>query len=327
MRYIDMDAPGDPEVLRLKAGDAPQLREDEVLIQVAAAGVNRPDIFQRQGSYPPPPGATPILGLEVSGKIAAVGKGADKQQVGDRVCALTNGGGYAEFVAVPATQCLPVPAGLSLVEAAALPETCFTVWSNVFDRARLQAGETFLVHGGAGGIGTTAIQMARAARARVFATAGSDEKCRACESLGAEKAVNYHQQDFVEVLKAATDGRGIDVILDMVGGDYIFRNIKLAAADGRIVQIAFLKGSKVEVNFMPVMLKRLILTGSTLRPRSAAIKASIAESLRTRVWPKIEAGEIRPQIAATFPLAEAAAAHRLMESNAPIGKIVLTIEK
>lgn len=326
MRYIDMDEPGGPEVLHIKAGDLPQLREKEVLIQVAAAGVNRPDVFQRRGMYPPPPGATPILGLEVAGEIAAAGRGVDSWQVGDKVCALTNGGGYAQLVAAPAAQCLPIPAGLTFIQAAALPETCFTVWSNIFDRAGLQAGETFLVHGGAGGIGTTAIQMARAAQARVFATAGSDEKCRACQALGAEIAVNYHQQDFVEVLKAATDGRGVDVILDMVGGDYIPRNIKLAAVDGRIVQIAFLKGSKVEVNFMPVMLKRLTLTGSTLRPQPASVKAAIAQSLRTRVWPRIEAGAIRPLIAATFPLAEAAAAHRLMESGAHIGKIVLTIE-
>jgi len=326
MQYIDMEEPGGPEVLRLKQGDRPQLREDEVLIQVAAAGVNRPDLFQRRGLYPPPPGATPILGLEVSGRIAAVGRKVDQWRIGDRVCALTNGGGYAEFVAVPATQCLPVPAGLSRVEAAALPETCFTVWSNVFDRAGLQAGESFLVHGGAGGIGTTAIQMARAARARVFATAGGADKCRTCETLGAEIAVNYQQQDFVEVLQAASDRRGVDVILDMVGGDYIARNIRLAAVDGRIVQIAFLKGAKVELNFMPVMLKRLTLTGSTLRPQPPAFKAAIAESLRTRVWPWIEAGAIRPLIAATFPLAEAAAAHRLMESSTHIGKIVLQVE-
>jgi NADPH2:quinone reductase len=325
MRYIGIDEPGGPEVLRLKEGDPPKLREKEVLIQVAAAGVNRPDVFQRQGLYPPPRGASPVPGLEIAGKIAGVSREVGHWKVGDRVCALTNGGGYAQFVAVPAAQCLPVPAGITTVQAAALPETCFTVWSNVFDRAGLQAGETFLVHGGAGGIGTTAIQMARAAQARVFATAGSDERCRVCEALGAEIAVNYHQQDFVAALQAATDRRGVDVILDMVGGDYIPRNIELAAADGRIVQIAFLKGPKVEVNFMPVMLKRLTLTGSTLRSRSASIKAAIAESLRVWIWPQIEAGAIRPQIAATFPLAEADAAHRLMESDAHIGKIVLII--
>lgn len=325
MRYIEITTPGGPEVLKLKEGQRPGLKENEVLIQVVAAGVNRPDVFQRQGLYPPPPDATPILGLEVSGKIIAKGSSVDNWEIDEEVCALTNGGGYAEFVAVPAAQCLPVPVGLSLVEAAALPETCFTVWSNVFDRAALKTGETFLVHGGAGGIGTTAIQMARAAQARVFATAGSDEKCRVCESLGAEKAVNYREQDFVEVLKNITDGRGIDVILDMVGGDYISRNIKLAAADGRVVQIAFLRGAKVEVNLMPVMLKRLVLTGSTLRPRSTAFKAAIAESLRSRVWPQIATGEIRPLIAATFPLADAVAAHRLMESNTLSGKIVLTV--
>ncbi len=325
MRYIEITAPGGPEVLKLKEGERPGLKENEVLIQVVAAGVNRPDVFQRQGLYPPPPDANPVLGLEVSGKIIAKGSSVDNWKIDEEVCALTNGGGYAEFVAVPAAQCLPVPDGLSLMEAAALPEACFTVWSNVFDRAGLKAGETFLVHGGAGGIGTTAIQMARAARARVFATAGSDEKCRVCESLGAEKAVNYREQDFVEVFKNITDGRGIDVILDMVGGDYISRNIKLAAADGRIVQIAFLRGAKVEVNLMPVMLKRLVLTGSTLRPRSTEFKAAIAESLRLRVWPQIATGEIRPLIAATFPLADAAAAHRLMESNTLIGKIVLTV--
>jgi NADPH2:quinone reductase len=326
MQYIDIKEPGGPEVLRLREGAAPEPRDGEVLIQVAAAGVNRPDVSQRRGTYPPPPGASPVLGLEVAGVVTALGKGSGPWQIGDRVCALANGGGYAQYVAVPATQCLPVPAGLSMLEAAALPETCFTVWTNVFDRARLEAGESFLVHGGGSGIGTTAIQMARAFGARVFTTAGSDEKCRACENLGADIAINYRTQDFVAEILAATNNTGVNVILDMVGGDYIPRNIKAAAMDGRIVSIAFLHGSTVEADFMPMMTKRLTLTGSTLRPRSAEIKAVIARALGTHVWPLIESGDIRPLIAASFPLAEAASAHRLMEGSTHIGKIVLTVD-
>ncbi|MCX2778840.1 NAD(P)H-quinone oxidoreductase [Microbulbifer thermotolerans] len=325
MRFIDLPEYGGPEVLQLSEGEKPRPAVGEVLIKVAAAGVNRPDIVQRKGLYPPPPGASPIPGLEVAGEVVAVGEGAARWHVGDRVCALTNGGGYADYVTVPAGQCLPVPQGLSPVEAAALPETFFTVWSNVFDRGRLQAGEVFLVHGGSSGIGTTAIQLASQFGARVFATAGSDEKCRACESLGAERAINYRAEDFVEVVRAATDERGADVILDMVGGDYIARNMKAAAMDGRIVNIAYLQGAKVQVNMLPVMLKRLILTGSTLRPRSAEEKAAIAQALEEKVWPLIEKGKIRPQVYATFPLPEAAEAHRLMESGAHVGKIVLTL--
>ncbi len=325
MRYIDIAKPGEPDVLALKEGEPPSPRTGEVLINVAAAGVNRPDIFQRRGLYPPPPEASAVPGLEVAGEVTALGEKADRWQVGDRVCALVNGGGYAEMVTVPETQCLPVPRGLDMVQAAALPEACFTVWSNVFDRARLRAGEIFLVHGGSSGIGTTAIQMARSSGARVFATAGSAEKCRASQGLGAEQAVNYREQDFVEAIKDRTAGHGVDVVLDMVGGDYISRNIKLAAAGGRIVQIAFLKGAKIEVDLMPLMLKRLTLTGSTLRPRSARYKKKIAAALHKNVWPHVEAGRIRPVIAATFALEKVADAHRLMESGAHIGKIILAV--
>lgn len=326
MRFVEMSTSGDADVLRLADGDKPKPAHGDVLIKVAVAGVNRPDVLQRKGLYPPPPGASPILGLEVSGMIEELGPGVDQWQLGDRVCALTNGGGYAEHVVAPAAQCLPRPQALSMVEAAALPETFFTVWSNLFDRAKLRMGESLLVHGGTSGIGTTAIQMAVAFGARVFATAGSDEKCAACVALGADIAVNYREQDFVQVLKTATDSRGIDVILDMVGGDYIARNIELAAMDGRIVSIAFLNGSKAEIDFMDVMLKRLTVTGSTLRPRSPEEKAGIAARLLEVVWPLIERGEIRPQIARTFPLEEAAAAHKLMESSSHIGKIMLIVD-
>jgi len=325
MHFIDLPEHGGPEVMQLAEGDKPAPGEGEVLIKVAAAGVNRPDIVQRMGFYPPPPDASPIMGLEVAGEIVALGDGAARWKEGDRVCALTNGGGYAEYVAVPATQCLPVPGGLSLTEAAALPETFFTVWSNVFDRAQLKGGEVFLVHGGSSGIGTTAIQLAVNFGARVFATAGSGEKCAACEKLGAERAINYRSEDFVEAVLGATGGRGADVILDMVGGDYISRNIKTAAVDGRIVNIAYLQGASVQVNMLPVMLKRLTLTGSTLRPQPVAVKAAIASALEEKVWPLIEKGSIRPQIADTFPLERVADAHRLMESSGHIGKIVLVV--
>jgi len=323
MKYIDIKQFGEAGVLQLAQGDKPRPGSGEVLIKVVAAGVNRPDVLQRKGLYPPPPGASPVLGLEVAGEVVTLGEGVTRWQPGDQVCALTNGGGYAEYAIVPADQCLPVPAGLSMVEAAALPETCFTVWSNLFDRAQLKAGESLLIHGGSSGIGTTAIQMAVAFGVRVFVTAGSDDKCIACEVLGADIAVNYREQDYVEVLKAATENRGVDVILDMVGGDYIDRNIKLAAMEGRIVNIAYLQGAKAEVDFMPVMLKRLTVTGSTLRPQPTAVKAAIAANLQKAVWPLIEAGRIIPQIAQTFPLAEAAAAHQLMESSTHIGKIIL----
>jgi putative PIG3 family NAD(P)H quinone oxidoreductase len=325
MRAIDLPEYGGPEVMQLADLPRPEVAPGEVLVEVAAAGVNRPDIVQRNGHYPPPPGASPILGLEVSGRVAAVGEGVERWQVGDKICALTNGGGYADFVTVPEGQCLPIPGSLSMVEAATLPETFFTVWANVFDRARLKSGEIFLVHGGSSGIGTTAIQLAHQLGARVFATAGSAEKCVACVQLGAEQAINYREEDFVQAVKEATSGHGADVILDMVGGSYIDRNIQVAANDGRIVNIAYLQGARVEVNMLPVMLKRLSLTGSTLRPRSTQVKANLAHSLESQVWPLIEAGKIHPQIAARFPLEEVAEAHRLLESGKIVGKIVLTL--
>ena len=325
MTAVEITEDGGPDVLKPGTRPVPEAQAGEVLIKVAAAGVNRPDMVQRQGHYPAPPGASDIPGLEVAGTIAAIGADAGGWAIGDEVTALVTGGGYAEYGAAPATQCLAVPRGLSVVEAAALPETFFTVWSNVFDRAGLEAGETFLVHGGSSGIGTTAIQLAKAQGARVFATAGSDEKCAACRELGAVRAINYRTEDFVEIVKEETEGRGADVILDMVGGDYVARNIKAAAADGRIVNIAFLKGPKVEVNLLPVMLKRLTLTGSTLRARSVGFKGAIARRLKEKVWPLIEAGRVRPVIHATFPLTQAAEAHRLMETSAHIGKIMLEV--
>ena len=325
MHYINISEYGGPEVMEIKEGRIPDPGKGEVLIKVHAAGVNRPDVMQRQGRYPPPPDASPIPGLEVSGEIMATGNDVSTWLVTDRVCALTNGGGYAEYVAVPAGQCLPVPAGLTLEAAAALPETFFTVWSNVFDRTKLKPGESFLVHGGSSGIGITAIQMAKSLGSKVFTTAGSKEKCAACRRVGADVAVNYHEQDYVEVIKASTGGLGVDVILDIVGGDYVDRNLELAARDGRIVSLSFIKGSRVEIDMMPVLLKRLIVTGSTLRPRSAGAKANIAENLRARIWPLIESGEIKPLIAARFPLEDAAEAHKLMESSKHIGKIILTV--
>jgi NADPH2:quinone reductase len=306
MRYVAMAGHGGPEVLHLAEAPIPTPGPGEVLIKVAAAGVNRPDVVQRQGHYPPPPGASEVLGLEVAGTV------------GDRqVCALVPGGGYAEYVVVPEAQVMPVPAGLSLVEAAAIPETFFTVWHNVFQRGHLKAGETFLVHGGTSGIGTVAIQLGKAFGARVIATAGSDEKCQACLDLGADLAVNYRTQDFVELAKP------VDLILDMVGGPYFQRNLKALAVEGRLVQIAFLQGSKLEVDLMPIMLKRLTVTGSTMRSRSVEVKGGIARELEARVWPLIAAGRVKPVVFKTFPLAEAAQAHRLMESSAHVGKIVL----
>ncbi len=325
MTVVEITQSGGPEVLKPATRPLTPPRAGEVLIKVAAAGVNRPDMIQRQGLYPPPPGASDIPGLEIAGAVVALGDGVDGWSTGDAACALVTGGGYAEYCAAPAAQCLPPPEGLSLIAAAALPETLFTVWSNVFDRAGLKQGESFLVHGGTSGIGTTAIQLAKAFGARVFATAGSDEKCAACLDLGADRAINYNDEDFVQAVKDETGGKGADVILDMVGGDYVARNISALAADGRMVSIAFLKGAKVEVNLMPVMLKRLTLTGSTLRARSVAFKAAIAQRLREKVWPLIETGRIKPVIHATFPLARAADAHRLMESSAHIGKIVLEV--
>ncbi len=325
MTAIEITEFGAPEVLVPGTRPLPQPAAGEVLIQVAAAGINRPDVLQRQGGYAPPPGASDIPGLEVAGSVVALGEGVTEVALGEQVTALVAGGGYAEYCTAPAPQCLPVPAGLSLAEAAAIPETFFTVWTNVFDRGGLVEGESFLVHGGSSGIGTTAIQLASAFGARVFATAGSAEKCQACVDLGAERAINYRDEDFVEVVKAATDGKGVDLILDMVGGDYIARDVAALAPDGRLVFIAFLGGPKVELNFMPVMLKRLTITGSTLRPRPIAFKGAIAARLKERVWPLLESGRLRPVMHQTFPLEQAAAAHALMESSAHIGKIVLTV--
>ncbi|WP_200808544.1 NAD(P)H-quinone oxidoreductase [Tistlia consotensis] len=323
MTAIEIAKPGGPEALKPASRPVPQPGRGEVLIRVAAAGVNRPDVLQRKGGYPPPPGASDIPGLELAGEVVALGEGVETWRAGDRVCALVTGGGYAEYAVAPAAQCLPVPQGLSMVEAAALPETFFTVWSNVFDRGGLKAGERFLVHGGSSGIGTVAIQLASRFGARVFTTAGSDEKCRACEELGAERAINYREDDFVSVVKEAAGG--CDLILDMVGGDYIPRDVSLLSPDGRLVFIAFLGGPKVELNFSQVMVKRLTITGSTLRARDVPFKAAIAANLQARVWPLIEAGQVKPIVNRTFPLAEAAQAHALMESSAHIGKIVLTV--
>lgn len=327
MKFIDTPQFGGPEVMTLAQGPTPVIKANEVLIAVHAAGVNRPDIIQRQGLYPAPKGASPILGLEVAGVIAAVGDEVTLWQVGDQVCALTNGGGYAEFVEVPEGQVLPIPEGLSMIEAASLPETHFTVWSNIFDRARLQAGESLLIHGGASGIGVTAIQLAKALGATVFTTVGNPQKVAACEALGADLAINYHEQDFLAVLKAQTQDSGVNVILDMVGGDYIQKNISLAALEGRIVNIAYLQGPVAKVNFLPIMLKRLTLTGSTLRPQSDAIKAAIAQNLINRVWPlyTVSSQQLKPVIAEVFTLEHVQAAHRLMESNQHIGKIVLDL--
>jgi NADPH:quinone reductase len=323
MHHITMTAPGGPEVLTVATGPVPRPGPGEVLIRVAAAGVNRPDILQRTGNYPPPPGASPIPGLEVSGTIAALGPEVGEWHEGDEVCALVSGGGYAEYCIAPVPQCLPLPRGLSLIDAAGLPETFFTVWSNVFDRGRLASGESFLVHGGSSGIGTTAIQLAHAFGARVFATAGSPEKCAVCRDLGAAPAIDYRQEDFVAVVKELTQGRGVDVILDMVGGSYIEKNLRSLAVDGRLVQIAFLQGSKVTLDLAHLVVRRQTITGSTLRPRPVADKAAIARNLHDKIWPLIEAGKVRPVIDRTFPLAEAAAAHRLMESSRHIGKILL----
>jgi NADPH2:quinone reductase len=329
MRAIQISTPGPPDVLMLVERPRPLPGAGEVLVQVAAAGVNRPDVLQRRGAYPPPPGASDLPGLEIAGRVVAVGPSLDEMPMrwreGDVVCALAAGGGYAEYCAVPAVQCLPVPAGCSLVEAAALPETFFTVWTNVFERGRLQAGESILVHGGTSGIGTTAIQLARAFGARVFATAGSAEKCAACERLGAELAVPSKDHDWVAVVREATAGRGVDVILDMVGGDYVARNLALLAVEGRLVQIAFLKSAVVEIDLMQVMRRRLTITGSTLRPRTPAEKGAIAAALEAQVWPLLAAGTVKPVVHAVFPLERAADAHRMMEESLHIGKIVLEV--
>ena len=326
MRAIEITEPGGPEVLRIGERPVPEPGEGEVLIKVAAAGVNRPDVMQRTGMYPPPPGASDIPGLEIAGTVAALGADAGGVQEGDLVCALVAGGGYADYCVAPASLCLPVPEVLSAAQAAAIPETFFTVWTNVFDRGRLASGESLLVHGGSSGIGTTAIQLAKAFGATVYVTAGSDEKCNACTELGADAAINYRGEDFVARISELTNERGVDVILDMIGGDYLPRNLKSLAVEGRIVQIALQGGPKVQMNLLPIMLKRLTLTGSTLRPRTVAQKAMIAHSLREKVWPLLESEKVRPIIHATFPLAEASEAHRMMESSQHIGKIVLSDE-
>ena len=325
MTAVEIARPGGPEVLTPVTRPVPRPGHGEVLIEVAAAGINRPDMLQRAGAYPPPPGASDLPGLEVAGAVVAVGPGVVSPLVGEKVCALTPGGGYAEYCVAPAPHTLPFPAGLDAVAAAALPETHFTVWTNLFERGRLGAGESVLVHGGASGIGTCAIQLAAAFGARVFATAGSARKCRACEDLGAERAIDYRDDDFVAAVKQATGGRGVDVILDMVAGAYVARDIEALADDGRLVIIAFLGGARAEINLNPVMRRRLTITGSTLRPRSVEKKAEIAAALRRAVWPLLEAGRVRPVLHRTFALAEAAAAHALMEEGDHIGKIVLTV--
>ena len=323
MNAIEITAPGGPEVLQSCTRPRPVPNADQIIIQVAYAGVNRPDALQRAGLYNPPAGASDLPGLEASGTVVEIGENVSDLAVGDRVCALLPGGGYAEYVATPAAHCLPIPTGLSMKQAACLPETFFTVWSNVFMRGGLQAGERILIHGGSSGIGTTAIQLANAFGARVFVTAGSDEKCQACTDLGAERAINYRDEDFVDVMRAVG---GADVILDMVGGPYIPRNLKGLADDGRLVQIAFLQGPKTEVNFVQLMTRRLTFTGSTLRPQSDLAKAKIAQQLRNVVWPLLSQGKIAPVIDSTFNMAEAAAAHSRMESSAHIGKIVLAVD-
>ena len=326
MTGVEISKPGGPDVLTAVERPDPSPGRGEVLIRVAAAGVNRPDVMQRRGAYPPPPGASDLPGLEVAGEIAAVGDGTGEWKVGDRVCALVAGGGYATLCVAPAPQCLPVPANLDFVSAAAIPETFFTVWTNVFDRGRLKAGEDALFHGGSSGIGTTAIQLARARGSRVFVTAGSDEKCRACEQLGAAHAINYKTRDFVEAVRELTHNRGVDLILDIIGGSYVGRNLSVLAVDGRLVQIGLQSGeSTVSVDLLRILSRRATLTGSTLRPRSVEEKGQIAAALRREVWPLLESGAVTPVIFRTFPLRDAAAAHRLMESSDHIGKIVLTV--
>ncbi len=325
MKAVEITGKGGPEVLVPGTRKVPAPPPGEVLVKVAAAGVNRPDVMQRQGNYPPPPGITDIPGLEIAGTVAALGAGVSGWRVGDELCALVAGGGYAEYCAAPVPQCLPVPAGLGVVEAAALPETFFTVWDNLFTRGKLQAGETVLVHGGAGGIGTTAIQLACAKGATVIVTAGTAEKCKACEALGALRAINYNEEDFVDVVGQVTDGEGVNVVLDMIGGDYVTRNLNALAVDGRLVQIAIQHGTKAQVVMHLIMTKRLTVTGSTLRARPVAAKGAIARALRENVWPLIEAGRVKPEIFATFSLEKAMDAHALMDSGAHIGKIVLTV--
>ena len=325
MRAIEITTPGGPEALKIVQRPLPKPAAGELLVKVQAAGVNRPDVNQRKGSYPPPPGVTDIPGLEIAGTVAALGEGVAGWKVGDALCALVAGGGYAEYCVAPAPQCLPIPKGLTMVEAAAIPETFFTVWDNMFTRGHLKAGEWVLIHGGSSGIGTTAIQLAHAIGAKVVVTAGSAEKCRACEKLGADVAVNYREQDFVEAVKKATGGKGVDEVLDMVGGDYVTRNLNALGRGGRLIQIAVQKGTKAEIVVHLIMQKQITFTGSTLRPRSVAEKAEIARALKQGAWPLIEAGKVKPVIHATFPLDRASDAHALMDTSAHIGKIVLTI--
>ena len=327
MRYVAAREPGPPEVLALAETAVPTPKAGEVLIEVAYAGVNRPDCIQRAGHYPPPPDASPILGLEVAGKVVGIGEGVATLRVGDDVCALTPGGGYAEYCTAPASWCLPWPRGLSAVEAASLPENYFTVWNNVFDRVHLRAGESILIHGGTSGIGLTAIQLARSFGATTFTTVGSADKAAFCRDIGADHVINYREQDFAAEIATLTSKRGVNVVLDMVGGDYIERNLKSLALEGRMVIIAFLQGSKVMVDWRHIMMKRLTVTGSTLRASPAARKAEIAASLREKVWPLFESGKVKPVIYRVFPVAEAAEAHRLMESSAHIGKIMLDVRK
>jgi NADPH:quinone reductase len=325
MAVVEIAAPGGPEQLKPAVRPVPRPREGEVLIRVAAAGVNRPDVLQRQGRYPPPAGASDLPGMEVAGEIVAIGANVSTLKIGDMVTALLPGGGYAAYALAAAALCLPIPPGINLVEAAAIPETFFTVWTNLFDRGGLKAGQTVLIHGGTSGIGTAAIQLAHVWGARVFATAGSEEKVRACERLGAVRGINYRTEDFVDVLRTATAGNGVDVTLDMVAGSYVSRNLEIAALEGRVVVISLLGGSRAEISMSMILTKRLTLTGSTLRSRTLAQKALVAEAVRQNIWPLLAAGKVRPVICATFPLAEASEAHRLMETSNHIGKIVLTL--
>jgi len=327
MRQVRFSGSGGPEVIAVETASVPKPGPNQVLIEVAAAGINRPDCLQRAGGYPPPPGATDIPGLEVAGRIVAIGDGVNPAEIGRDVCALLISGGYAEYAVADLPLCLSVPKPLSLIEAGGIPETFFTVYDNVFTRGQLAKGETILIHGGSSGIGSTAIQLAKHAGAIVYATAGSDDKCDFCRALGADVAINYRKADFVAEIKNLTNRKGVDVILDMVGGSYIAKNISILAADGRLVQIAFLQGSKTEIDFMPVMLRRLTLTGSTLRARSVALKSAIAEKLKRDVWPLLESGAIKPVVHKVFPLEQARAAHELMETSAHLGKIMLDMKK
>lgn len=325
MTVVEIAAPGGPEQLKPAQRPVPSPKDGEVLVRVAAAGVNRPDVMQRQGRYPPPAGASDLPGLEIAGEVVALGPHVSTLSIGDAVTALLPGGGYAAYAIAAAPLCLPVPTGISMVEAAAIPETFFTVWTNLFDRGRCKAGDTVLIHGGTSGIGTTAIQLASAWGARVFATAGSDDKARACERLGAVRGINYRTEDFVAVMREATQDKGVDVTLDMVAGSYVARNLEIAALEGRIVTISLLGGSRAEINMGLILTKRLTLTGSTLRSRTVAQKAEVADAVRKNVWPLLTAGRVRPVIHTTFPLLEASEAHRLMETSNHVGKIVLTI--